>query len=485
MKRIYVRMLLIIGVLFAMSCSKDDVNEPSKLVLSQKVVNFDAQASEKSISVVTNEEWTAKGTDWITTKKEGNNLIVKVKANKNIVSREGVVSVKAGKLSASIKVVQAGKKGEVELSTDKLNFSNTKGKAVVKIHSNAKNWTASSDVDWLTLIPKQQKAELIVECNVNTETAERTGVITVKVGDITKIINVKQEGGLLYILPYLDFKNPTGEAIDKFEKARNSVEKDKRTGVISYETKSPLFNKILYVFEEGVYVQSAAYTVSSEVMKNNLDDFKAFLEKKGFKLVSDDGLYKNEELSVSAKIVMSKSQAAVIYTYIPEQDRAYPSFKKFPYPPYMEWGVKKEQVDSFEAKNGGTINKRTRIGGNRPDTGKPYKFDFLVFDTKSKDEGQTSMHLYLVGHENENQSGLYEVGMLMKNTELAFYKSGVGVALTKEFKEVCKKEGFEYMDIKNDFFRFINKQKKLGMMVGYANYGGDIGTVIHLIMYKV
>ncbi len=486
MKNILVIMLTVIGILFVASCSKDEENKISKLILSEKVINFDANASEKSISVVANEEWIAEGTDWITPKKEGSNLIIKVEANKTTKSREGVVSVKAGNQHETLKVTQEGEKRKIKLSTDKLTFSNTKGKAVVRINTNDKGWTANTEADWLHLTEKQNESKLIVECNENTIATERIGVITVKLGDITKTINVKQKGSLLYILPYLDFKNPTAEAIDKFEKERNSVEKEKRQSTTTYETQSPLFSKMLYIFDDkGGYIKSASYAVSTNDMKNNLDNFVTFLGEKGFKQESDY-LYKNEDLSVLARIVISKKQAVVIYTYIPEQDKAYPSFKKFPYPPYMNWGADKAQIDSFEAKNGGSVNESiTRIGGNRPDTKKPYKFDFLAFNTQPEDEGQTSMHLYLVGHKNEKQSGLYEVGMLMKNTELAFYKSGGGTALTKEFKEVCKKEGFEYVDIKTNFFRFINKEKKLGMMVGYADYGGNIGAVIHLIMYKV
>ncbi len=487
MKKILIAMLAIAGVLFATSCGNDD--DDTMVTLSEKSLKFTTTGGEKTIAVTADEEWTAAGTDWIETTKNGENLIVKVRPNNTIYPREGAVTVNAGSAVALLKVTQEGLKGNATITPDKLDIQDKAGKVVIEILANDENWTAVSDVPWLTVTAKPQKAELLVEYAKNEEDDIRKGVITVTVGDVDKVINVTQEARFFYILPYTDLKGGTVELVQKFEENRGGTPDadfwQPAMGYVGYLTRSEMFPKARYIITQDKGIKLAGMLAKdAKTMKANLSEFTEFLEKSGFKKISDAEFY-NEKLSIKAEISIDEARdtAIVLYKfYKPAGDQ--PTFKQFPYP-YMEWGVKKDKIDTYEADKGNTVNEQfTRIGGTNQNTGKPYTYDFLAFDADAKDEAQTSMHLYVVEHDDQEAPGLSESALLMKNTELAFEKDNDEAVLTKEFKELCKKEGFEYIKAAQGFFFFKNEAKKVVLMIGRPDYGGEIGQVIHMIIYK-
>ncbi len=482
MKRNYVKILLMIGVLFTISCSKDEGNETPKLILSEKILNFDAKATEKSISVVADEEWVAVGTDWIETKKEGNNLIIKVKANKTIESREGAVSVKAGSVSDFVKVVQTGLKGKVELSTEKITFSDAKEKTVIEVDANDKDWTASSDVDWLTLTEKHHKAELIIECKDNKAEEERIGIITIKVGDFNKNIEVKQLGRLFFFLPYTDFTG-TREQIKVFEEARkNILNQNTVSEQLSYNTRSEMFHRMIYKFgrEDDKYKMCVLYAKSVEKMKEEFDNFTTFLVNKGFEKESQF-VYKNLKSYVVATITLSGYGAFVTYRAIPKQDKDYPTFKKFPYLDELPWfSSKNEDIKAWETKNGGTLDKEgSKVGIEGRD------FDELHFKVDAKNDESAYFRLYGVGKPNNPSN--YKEGLLLKEQyfrkiSLAFFENDGEFVFTKEFLALVKKEGFVLRGGPDgdNYYTFVNGSKQLYLLVRVGKDEGKYAVDILL-----
>ncbi len=486
MKKILIAMLAIAGVLFATSCGNDD--DDTMVTLSEKALKFTASAAEKTVTVTADEDWTATGTDWISTEKKGDKLVVKVRANETIYPREGAVTVNAGSAVAILKVTQEGLTPNAVITPEKLDISDAAGKVVVEVLANDSKWTAKSDVDWLTVTAKPQKSELLVEYTKNEEDEVRTGMITVTVGDVDKVINVTQEARFFYILPYTDFKAATVELVQEFEQNRGGTpDKDfwyPADGYIGFDTRSEMFPKVRYIVvkDKGIKI-AGTFAKDAKTMKANLPEFAKFLEKNGFKKISDIEFY-NEKLSIKANVDINEAAgtAAVLYKFY-KLAGDQPTFKQFPYP-YMEWGAKKDKIDTYEADKGNTVNEEfTRIGGNDRN-GKPYTYDFLAFDSDAKDEAQTSMDLYVVTHDDQKDPGLSEAGFLMKNTELAFEKGNDEAVLTKEFKALCEKEGFAYVKVAQGFFVYKNDAKKLMLMIGRPDYGEGIGEVIHMIVFR-
>ncbi len=105
MKRILIATLAIVGILFATSCSKDD-KEETMLTLSKKSITFKNTGGEQSITVTSNEDWSAEGSSWIEVKKQEKELILKVAPNKTLEVLTGEVKVKAGGLEEVVKVTQ-------------------------------------------------------------------------------------------------------------------------------------------------------------------------------------------------------------------------------------------------------------------------------------------------------------------------------------------------------------------------------------------
>ena len=92
--------LLLGGILLSvLSCAKEDEFELPTLILSETSVAFDRGASERNISVSTNQEhWTAASPqegDWLTLIQDGDMLKLKVAENKMGNQRMGHVIVNA------------------------------------------------------------------------------------------------------------------------------------------------------------------------------------------------------------------------------------------------------------------------------------------------------------------------------------------------------------------------------------------------------
>ncbi len=477
MKKILVMMLAVTGMLFAISCSKEEENEASKLILSEKVLNFDAKATEKSISVTADEEWDAIGTNWIETKKEGQNLIIKVKANKTLSSREGGVSVTAGNSVAFVKVIQTGMKGNVELSMENIKVSDDKGSSIIEIIANAKEWTASSNSDWLKVTAKPHKSELLFSYTQNKETKDREAIITITVGDTKKTFTVTQLGRLFFFVPYLDFKG-TREQIMEFEEGRINKLTANTPERLSFETRSKeIFRRMYYKFnKDNEYYECLIYAKDANTMLTNLDGFKKFLQEKGFEQESEF-IFFNSKYSVKVKIEIQKTygMATVTYKSVPKQDKAYPTFKSFPYIDDLPWFSTNKQIKDWEGNNGGVFDeKKSKI--NNPDP--EIVFDILIFNITSSNDNIPFTRAYTVGKKDNKK---YKEGLLMKQQwfskiSLAFYEISAGeFAPTREFLALTKKEGFAYKGGPDDkgYYTFINTTKNIIFIVRVETVKGE------------
>ncbi len=476
MKKFLLGMLAIVGLLFVTSCSSDDSSgfEESTLSIQKNEVKFTKDSGKKSIAVTTDAtKWSAIGSaDWIKATRNGNQLEITVSENTSIKAREGKVLIVAGTSSADVLVKQEGAKGSASINLENIEITQYDGNLTIDVIANDVNWTATTDADWLTLTPKTQKYELDIAYKENTERTDRTAKIIITIGNTNKEITVKQSGILFYLLPYLDFRGNARD-IKEFEFARRSDMVDRTPDASDwiFNTRSPYLWRTRYFMKDASgnsFQEAHTYARGVAEFKKELPGLITFLKENGFKPEEGkDNIYHNEEKSVSAefRIIEDQNIAAVVYVYIPKQDKAYPTFKKFPDMPELVWGATNEDIKAYEASHDGTLNtEQSKIDPTQ-------MYDFLLYSVNSNANEVPFMRMYMTGHDNMGgvmfKDGLIIKDAFYKNTELAYYKAITGYYyMTKEFLKLAKDNGYgEPIQGTNDYTDFINTTNNTTMKV--------------------
>ena len=190
-------------VLVAASCQKPV--EPS-LSLKDQEISAPAAGLEQTVTFQTNQDWSATpDAGWVTvTPASGSaadgsaTITVSVVKNDTFDARTAKVSVKAGPLSATITVNQAGKDVVFTLSDQQLNAEAAGLEKTIEFESNT-DWTASSDASWLTVTPASGKASdakvsITIKAEENDTFDARTAKINVTAGKKSAVITVNQAG---------------------------------------------------------------------------------------------------------------------------------------------------------------------------------------------------------------------------------------------------------------------------------------------------
>ena len=190
-------------VLVAASCQKPV--EPS-LSLKDQEISAPAAGLEQTVTFQTNQDWSATyDAGWVTvTPASGSaadgsaTITVSVVKNDTFDARSAKVSVKAGPLSATITVNQAGKDVVFTLSDQQLNAEAAGLEKTIEFESNT-DWTASSDASWLTVTPASGKAsDAKVSISIKAEKKDtfdaRTAKVNVTAGENSAVITVSQAG---------------------------------------------------------------------------------------------------------------------------------------------------------------------------------------------------------------------------------------------------------------------------------------------------
>ena len=190
-------------VLVAASCQKPV--EPS-LSLKDQEISAPAAGLEQTVTFQTNQDWSATpDAGWVTvTPASGSaadgsaTITFSVAKNDTFDARSAKVSVKAGPLSATITVNQAGKDVVFTLSDQQLNAETAGLEKTIEFESNT-DWTASSDASWLTVTPASGKASdakvsITIKAEGNDTFNARTAKINVTAGKNSAVITVSQAG---------------------------------------------------------------------------------------------------------------------------------------------------------------------------------------------------------------------------------------------------------------------------------------------------
>ncbi|MBD1432012.1 cellulase family glycosylhydrolase [Sphingobacterium sp. DN00404] len=210
MRRIYY-LLIFFGALLSsiISCSKDQEAITAELVVSTETISLSNGGETKVFHVKSNVDWTVSSSEsWLTlTPTAGGNGTNKIEAtvavNPETADRRATITVQADNLTRQIMVVQTA---SALFSIDQDEYTVGKGvqDLVFSVESNAA-YIIEFDGEWMSRKsepvvsgPSYQETILIKE---NGNIFERAGIITLKRGNETLLVNIKQEANPLTIPP--------------------------------------------------------------------------------------------------------------------------------------------------------------------------------------------------------------------------------------------------------------------------------------------
>ncbi len=489
MKRTFLLLLTITSLLFATSCTTSDEEASTMLQLSETEISFSNEAGEETITVSTDaENWSVIGSaNWLDAVRNGNTFTVTVKENKTIEARTGKIMVVAGKANAMVYIEQKAAKTYANIDNGVLDVNFHANKYVVDVDANSKEWDVTTDNDWFTVTPKPYKGELLIQVTENESRVERAGKIILNIGGkLNKEITIQQDGMMFFILPYTVIGNGIKD-IKKFEKARGSELFMQPEGANKFfwgfRTESELFNEIHYGIDNNKYVLSKVFIASRSMFDSEYANFMAYMTKQGF-VEQNDGSFFSDELELKASINLSNTKPYVLYQYAPKQEKAYPTFTKFPYG-YTGWGMGKTNIDVYEAEHGGTLNDKASSIDKKPD------YDFLYYDVASNNDEAPQARTYFVF---KTEKYGFKVGLgqtaqyFYDNINMVAFQGKDGFFyLTKEFKALCEKEGFVYVGInpRTSYIEYKNEKKQLGLRVFATVFEGDTKPSADLRVYTL
>lgn len=471
--------MILASILFAtFSCKNDEVENPT-LTLSEMSVQLPKAASEKAITVATNqEEWAAMANaEWIHLIRDGNTLTIKVDENLTTQKRRGEVAVLA-LITKIISVEQEGSAVSIVTMPDKLEVDQWGGKFQFDVESNTQDWTISTDAKWLKLTPKRFKGEVIVEIDENFDRADRVAkLIFQSQGKLAQEFTVAQSGIMYNILPFMEF-GKTADDINEFELGRRSKLLAKPGWFVPYwqfETKSEAFNLIHYevieIKNKERYKLAKVFAKSSDFFDKEKTSFVAFLKDHGFE-DKGNNVFFNTEKNVEAIIKDTEEKPYVQYRFIPKQTKAYTTFSEFPYGLLEFYTADSLRVAEYEKINGGKLNPEKST--TNPDAVRFYHW----YDVK---RGDAYARSYFIQNQPDDKT-MVETAQYFSKQSLVFWDYEGEAVLTNEFMALAKKEGFEYVKLEDEWHKFINVSKKLNMAIIWIKYPDvDIPVVdIHL-----
>lgn len=477
------RLLSILGVLgicvLIPSCQRDRLDEPQLVLATGQTLSLGHEASEQVIPLETNQkQWTAiTDVEWLEAVPAGKNLLLRALENPSMAGRRGQVVVTAGGLTTSILVEQKGQDVltiDLGLSNSSLLVEKEGGDMRLVLKSNSRDWSATSDQDWLQVLARPRNGELVLRIDANKTTETRIGNITIQSEGKTQQIQIKQKGLLHYYLPYsLWGENYT--KIEKLENARGSKihtlpNAQARPAIPDYtfSTLSAVFPQVKYEFVSyGSDMLYATTLISGGVAEVYNDAFYQFLVEEGYQRISPadkvDGqieyIHDTQKIRLYiTKQVLNNAEVAVVYLY-PIREQAEPQETLATFDPGLtEFGIAtRTRVEEWEESNGGKFD--AEFGGV---VGLPFWFapDPLLgrayFFEEKKDTDPA-----------DYQPTFNKTLQLYRTHKVAFYKYGALDFVTREWTDLMAREGytFGFFEPSGRTYRYYHNQKRIGIAI--------------------
>lgn len=457
MKKNLFALLMLATVFLAASCSKDEVEEPTLTLSETSTITLPKAVSEKTVTVTTNQtEWTAMANvNWIELVQSGTTLTIKTTENFESNLRKGEVMVMAGGLGRKLMIEQAASDATIVTIPDKLELDQWGGKYQFDVNANTKDWKVTSDADWVKVLPKQFKSEVLIEVAENEKREARVAKLTLTAGNTAKEFTITQSGIMYHIMPYLQFGASLGQ-LQAFETARRSeMVQDINLifgGPYTFNTKSLAFPSIVYTFTTQ---KLSGATLNSSLKKEELGgaEIDKMLTDNKFKLINQtttSKIYEQDFEKVTLRATISlENKGKIVFIEVPKQPQAYPTFEKFPYG-LLDFGKADEAaIAKWEDANQGKFNKDKSEPG------------FFFYDAPLP----WVVRLYFMTE--KAPFILDQTGHAFKNLNLGIFEYNETPYLTNEFKALLEKEGFTLLkyDAAKKSFYYYKKEKELVLSV--------------------
>ena len=366
---------LSVGVFLAATggCTPDGTqdqtpSEPSSLELSETELVIGKEATLETVNVTTDADaWsflvTPGEAGWIEVRQTEQTLEVGVKANESTESRHAVITVIAGGLVKKVTLEQSasdlvfffdGQTDEPE--DDALVLSALGGEKLLSVRTNDKGWRiqpADESASWLTVHADSDAGIVLLEAERNAEVESREATLSIALSNGTsRQLKVTQAGQLRYFIPYQEdhhafnykdvilYESARGNALTFFQMGDDSGWFGSTPDVLTFATSSDVLPRVTYVRDLGfsLVYNYAEFPIKDKSELQEGGGFRKFLESEGYversgstsaspQLESPDGF-----LFVDVKEPKdSNEEVKVRFTPQILQEKAMPTFKKFPY----------------------------------------------------------------------------------------------------------------------------------------------------------
>lgn len=188
-KSLFIAMIAAAGLTACSDYEAPDITTGPAISIVSRSTDFPAAASTGVIKFKADGPVTVtSANDWITASVEGDEINVAVTQNNSIDGRAGSIIVKSGDAEDEISIIQSGlifkydEIGTIDIEADAWSHD-YKADASLPIE-------VTSDAEWLK--GSVSEGVLTISADRNTKLQGRTGVITIKVGDLTDEITVNQ-----------------------------------------------------------------------------------------------------------------------------------------------------------------------------------------------------------------------------------------------------------------------------------------------------
>lgn len=178
----------------------NEKEEPRFLELDKTVLTFEAGNGNQTITISSNENWTASNTaGWLTASPlsgTGGNttVIVSVSENELPEGREAILVFNSETQTATVIIMQAAASPFIQLDRTTLNFGHAGGSQNITVSSND-SWTISGGTNWLTVSPQSGtgNATISVTASQNEMAEARNAALTFTHGTQTATVEITQE----------------------------------------------------------------------------------------------------------------------------------------------------------------------------------------------------------------------------------------------------------------------------------------------------
>ncbi len=188
MKRIVYIISLLVGL---SSCSEDD---SVSLSISKDNLSFSAVGGEQVVDIISDGIWECEySEDWILVRQQQNKIRVIVDENLTEEERSANIHILCNNEVRSI--ITVTQSGLILNTISDITIQHMGEEITLPIESNS-DWSIENITDWIEAI--KQNDDIIIRVHRNYLMSERNGNIIIKVGDISKRIEIKQDASPWY-----------------------------------------------------------------------------------------------------------------------------------------------------------------------------------------------------------------------------------------------------------------------------------------------